>query len=89
MDKLEPLSPLNKANKTQKVMQSPIMGKKLDKKRPSGIPFSSLPSNNHFDVKRNVSGTNYMKLASIAMTSTVERLIQMEVSSKATKNQIS
>jgi len=71
-DRFQPLSPLNKANKT---MQSPTTAIKMDKKRPSGLPFSSLPSNNHFDVKRNVSGTTYMKLASIAKSSTVERLI--------------
>ena len=35
-------------------MRSPITYKNIDKKRPSGLPFSSMPTNNHFNVAARV-----------------------------------
>ena len=68
--------------------RSPI-NTKIDKKRPSGIPFSTLPKSNHLNISRIASGTTYEKIVKMAKISTVERMIQMEVSSKSSRRRIS
>jgi hypothetical protein len=55
-------------------VRSPI-NTKIDKKRPSGIPFSTLPKSNHFNISRIASGTSYEKIVKMAKISTVERMI--------------